>query len=85
MDHVESPEYHTPPVATPSSTILLSENSILLPVHINLGATPSVDNNEENRPICCHVSPPTVAALVPITLEDEIVSFIDIDCAIVCA
>lgn len=83
VDRTESLEYYTPPVASPPVTTPPPENSIPLPVQINLGVTPPMGGEEENHPPCCCVPPPAVAALVPITLEDEVISPLDVDCAIV--
>ena len=53
VDRADSPEYHTPPIASPSPTLPPVENDIPLQVRVDLGAIPQVDSDEENRPACC--------------------------------
>ena len=86
LDRAESPEYHTPPIASSPLaspvTTPLKENFIPLPVRLDLGTSPSVDSKEENRPPCCQVPRLPLAPLLE-TSEDEVLTVSDIRRAIV--
>src|SRR5580700_12263163 len=86
LDRAESPEYHTPPIASSPLaspiTTPLEENFIPLPVRLDLGTSPSVDSEEENRPPCCQVPRLPLAPLLE-TSEDEVLTVSDIRQAII--
>jgi hypothetical protein len=87
IDRAETPdlEYHTPPIApsSPPITTPLEENLIPLQVRLDLGTSPLVDSDQENRPSCCQI-PRTFSPLQEIPLEeDEVVSPADVQRAIV--
>ena len=87
IDRAETPdlEYHTPPIACSSSPVTTPSEEKLIPlqVRLDLGALPSPDSDQENRPSCCQV-PRTISPLQEIPLEeDEIASPADVQRAIV--
>ena len=97
VDRAESPlEYYTPPIVAASPiTTPLEENSIPLPVRVDLGSALSSDSGAsseselgdlENRPHCCRSArlvPSSSTALVEITPEDELVTPVAVQQAIV--